>query len=65
MQLPLSGYYVVFMCFCRDESEWWILPSGLALSKIIQARLVNYHVANQEIKDLSLYSTDPNVFWQS
>ncbi|KAI9118983.1 hypothetical protein K1719_009658 [Acacia pycnantha] len=51
--------------FSMDESEWWVLPSGLALSKIIQARLINYHVANQEVKDLSLYSTDPNVFWQS
>ncbi|XP_054782086.1 uncharacterized protein LOC129289342 isoform X2 [Prosopis cineraria] len=51
--------------FSMDEREWWVLPSGLALSKIIQARLIDCHVANQEIKDLSLYSADPNVFWQS
>jgi len=49
----------------RDESEWWILPSGLALCKIIQARLVDCHVANQEIQDPSLYSSDTNVFWNS
>ncbi|KAK7399013.1 hypothetical protein VNO78_10188 [Psophocarpus tetragonolobus] len=51
--------------FSMDESEWWILPSGLALCKIIQARLVDCHVANQEIQDPSLYSSDANVFWNS
>lgn len=50
---------------CRDESEWWMLPSGLALCKIIQSRLVDCHVANQEIQDPSLYSSDANVFWNS
>ncbi|KAK7319925.1 hypothetical protein RJT34_04654 [Clitoria ternatea] len=51
--------------FSMDESEWWMLPSGLALCKIIQARLVDCHVANQEIQDPSLYSSDANVFWNS
>ncbi|XP_020215510.1 uncharacterized protein LOC109799381 isoform X2 [Cajanus cajan] len=51
--------------FNMDESEWWMLPSGLALCKIIQARLVDCHVANQEIQDPSLYSSDTNVFWNS
>ncbi|XP_061371138.1 uncharacterized protein LOC133313747 isoform X2 [Gastrolobium bilobum] len=51
--------------FSLDESEWWMLPSGLALCKIIQARLVDCHVANQEIQDPSLYSNDSNVFWNS
>ncbi|XP_027340445.1 uncharacterized protein LOC113853926 isoform X2 [Abrus precatorius] len=51
--------------FSMDESEWWMLPSGLALCKIIQARLVDCHVANQEIQDPSLYSSDTNVFWNS
>ncbi len=50
---------------CRDESEWWMLPSGLVLCKIIQARLIDCHAANQEIQDFSLYSSDPDVFWQS
>lgn len=50
---------------CRDESEWWMLPCGLVLCKIIQARLIDCHVANQEIQDFSLYSSDPEVFWQS
>jgi hypothetical protein len=59
-----------FMCLwfdgkCRDESEWWMLPCGLVLCKIIQARLIDCHVANQEIQDFSLYSSDPDVFWQS
>ncbi|KAH9762728.1 Ephrin type-B receptor [Citrus sinensis] len=51
--------------FSMDESEWWMLPSGLLLCKIIQARLIDFHVANQEIQDYSLYSKDPDVFWQS
>lgn len=50
--------------FSADESEWWMLPSGLVLCKIIQARLIDWHVANQEIQDHSLYSNDPEVFWQ-
>ncbi|XP_056163736.1 uncharacterized protein LOC115684582 isoform X2 [Syzygium oleosum] len=49
--------------FSADESEWWMLPSGLVLCKIIQARLIDWHVANQEIQDHSLYSNDPEVFW--
>ncbi|XP_044463835.1 uncharacterized protein LOC123194611 isoform X2 [Mangifera indica] len=51
--------------FSVDESEWWMLPCGLVLCKIIQARLIDYHVANQEIQDYSLYSNDPDLFWQS
>ncbi|KAJ0031711.1 hypothetical protein Pint_13318 [Pistacia integerrima] len=51
--------------FSMDESEWWMLPCGLVLCKIIQARLIDYHVANQEIQDYSLYSNDPDLFWQS
>ncbi|KAK4753990.1 hypothetical protein SAY87_002094 [Trapa incisa] len=48
-----------------DEGEWWVLPSGLVLCKIVQARLIDWHVANQEIQDHSLYNKDAEVFWQS
>ncbi|KAL5572508.1 hypothetical protein UlMin_022105 [Ulmus minor] len=51
--------------FSMEESEWWMLPCGLALCKIIQAQLIDRHVANQEIQDHSLYSNDPDVFWQT
>ncbi|KAL5771093.1 hypothetical protein ACOSP7_015247 [Xanthoceras sorbifolium] len=51
--------------FSMDESEWWVLTSGLLVCKIIQGRLIDCHVANQEIQDYSLYSNDPAVFWQS
>ncbi|XP_058206673.1 uncharacterized protein LOC131320103 [Rhododendron vialii] len=51
--------------FSMDESGWWMLPSGLVLCKVIQARLINYHVANLEIQDRTLYSNDPDMFWQS
>ncbi|CAM8907459.1 unnamed protein product [Rhodiola kirilowii] len=50
--------------FSMDESEWWMLPSGLMLCKVVQSRLIQYHVANQEIQDYSLYSNDPTQFWQ-
>ncbi|XP_057544556.1 uncharacterized protein LOC130823795 [Amaranthus tricolor] len=49
----------------REESEWWVLPTGLVLCKLIQAQLIDYHIANQEIQDLTLYSKDPDQFWQS
>ncbi|XP_042055568.1 uncharacterized protein LOC121800075 [Salvia splendens] len=47
-----------------DESGWWMLPCGLLICKGLQARLIDYHVANLEVQDRSLYSSDPNVFWQ-
>ncbi|XP_027173507.1 uncharacterized protein LOC113773152 [Coffea eugenioides] len=51
--------------FTLDESGWWMLPSGLLLCKIFQARLINYHVANLEVQDRTLYSNDPDAFWRS
>ncbi|XP_027079701.2 uncharacterized protein [Coffea arabica] len=48
-----------------DESEWWIFPFALVLCKCIQSQLINWHVANLEIQDRSLYSTDFELFWQS
>ncbi|WCJ29541.1 hypothetical protein M5689_011168 [Euphorbia peplus] len=48
-----------------DESEWWIFPGGLVLCKILQSQLVNWHIANLEIQDRSLYSNDFDLFWQS
>ncbi|KAK8597538.1 hypothetical protein V6N13_094942 [Hibiscus sabdariffa] len=50
--------------FNMDESEWWIFPAGLVLCKLLQSQLTNWHVANLEIKDRSLYSSDFEVFWQ-
>ncbi|ONM29049.1 hypothetical protein ZEAMMB73_Zm00001d039522 [Zea mays] len=48
-----------------DESSWWLFPTGLMVLKCIQARLVDWHVANLEIQDRAVYSNDPNIFWQS
>ncbi|KAJ6994791.1 hypothetical protein NC653_017555 [Populus alba x Populus x berolinensis] len=48
-----------------DESEWWIFPAGLVVCKILQSQLINWHVANLEIQDRSLYSNDFELFWQS
>ncbi|XP_030530685.2 uncharacterized protein LOC115741106 [Rhodamnia argentea] len=48
-----------------DDSEWWIFPAGLVLCKIFQSQLINWHVANLEIQDRSLYSSNFELFWQS
>ncbi|XLS67626.1 hypothetical protein HN51_018649 [Arachis hypogaea] len=48
-----------------DENEWWIFPAGLVLCKLFQSQLINWHVANLEIQDRSLYSNDFELFWQS
>ncbi|KAK6161920.1 hypothetical protein DH2020_001761 [Rehmannia glutinosa] len=54
-----------FQPWNMDESEWWIFPFALLLCKCIQSKLVNWHVANLEIQDRSLYSNDFDLFWQS
>uniref|UniRef100_A0A0D9W2D7 DUF8003 domain-containing protein n=1 Tax=Leersia perrieri TaxID=77586 RepID=A0A0D9W2D7_9ORYZ len=47
----------------REDNEWWILPIILFLFKSLQAGFVNWHVANLEIQDYSLFSPDPDRFW--
>ncbi|CAN6227202.1 unnamed protein product [Urochloa humidicola] len=47
----------------REDNEWWILPTILFLIKSLQAGLVNWHVANLEIQDYTLFSPDPDRFW--
>ncbi|KAF5797813.1 hypothetical protein HanRHA438_Chr07g0295721 [Helianthus annuus] len=48
-----------------EESEWWIFPVALVLCKCIQSIFINWHIANLEIQDRSLYSGDTDMFWQS
>ncbi|KAG6414213.1 hypothetical protein SASPL_126931 [Salvia splendens] len=47
----------------REDDTWWLLPSILVLIKVVQARLVDWNIANLEVKDLSLFSPDPDTFW--
>ncbi|KAK9716251.1 hypothetical protein RND81_06G221200 [Saponaria officinalis] len=47
----------------RDYDAWWLLPLVLLLLKCIQARFVDWHLANLEISDSSLFSPDPDGFW--
>ncbi|XP_022861909.1 uncharacterized protein LOC111382234 isoform X2 [Olea europaea var. sylvestris] len=54
-----------FQPWNMDESEWWIFPLALLLCKCIQLQLINWHVANLEIQDRSLYSKDFDLFWLS
>ncbi|KAK1367713.1 MraZ [Heracleum sosnowskyi] len=46
-----------------DDEKWWILPTVLMLFKLIQARLLDWHIANLEIRDFSLFCPDPDTFW--
>ncbi|KAM0070543.1 hypothetical protein Hdeb2414_s0001g00014361 [Helianthus debilis subsp. tardiflorus] len=54
-----------FQPWNMDEGEWWIFPAALVLCKCVQSFLVNWHVANLEIQDRSLYSNDVVTFWRS
>ncbi|KAL6985841.1 hypothetical protein U1Q18_019213 [Sarracenia purpurea var. burkii] len=47
----------------REDDRWWLLPTILLLFKLIQARFVDWHVANLEVPDFSLFSSDPDTFW--
>lgn len=47
----------------REDDQWWILPAILLLFKSIQARFVDWHIANMEIQDFSLFCPDPDAFW--
>ncbi|KAK1262274.1 hypothetical protein QJS04_geneDACA008723 [Acorus gramineus] len=49
----------------REDGGWWVLPAILAVIKILQARLVDWHIANLEVPDPNLYSEDPMKFWES
>ncbi|KAL8522147.1 hypothetical protein ACS0TY_012337 [Phlomoides rotata] len=60
-----NGRIPNFQPWNMDESEWWIFPFALLLCKCFQSKLVNWHVANLEIQDRSLYSNDFDLFWQS
>ncbi|XP_071918624.1 uncharacterized protein [Coffea arabica] len=47
----------------REDDEWWLLPTILVIFKVVQARFVDWHIANREIQDFSLFSPDPDTFW--
>ncbi|KAF2538046.1 hypothetical protein F2Q68_00020260, partial [Brassica cretica] len=46
-----------------DDDKWWVLPTMLLLLKWIQARFLDWHVANLEVSDFSLLCPDPDTFW--
>lgn len=47
----------------REDDKWWLLPTMLLLVKAIQARFVDWHIANLEVPDFSLYCPDADTFW--
>ncbi|XP_024986062.1 uncharacterized protein LOC112521435 [Cynara cardunculus var. scolymus] len=46
-----------------EDDAWWLLPTLLMLLKVIQARFVDWHIANLEVEDFSLFCPDPDTFW--
>lgn len=57
----LISFWIAFSN--REDNKWWLLPTILLLFKSIQARFVDWHIANLEIPDLSLFCPDPDAFW--
>jgi hypothetical protein len=49
----------------KEDDSWWLFPGLLLLVKCVQARMIDNHIANLEIQDTTLYSTDPTIFWES
>lgn len=49
--------------FKREDDKWWLLPTILLLFKTVQARFVDWHIANLEVQDFSLFTHDPDTFW--
>ncbi|KAK2999010.1 hypothetical protein RJ639_024507 [Escallonia herrerae] len=47
----------------RDDDKWWLLPTILLLFKVTHARFVDWHIANLEVQDVSLFCPDPDAFW--
>lgn len=47
----------------REDNGWWVLPLILFLIKTLQATFVNWHIANLEIQDQTLFSPDADKFW--
>lgn len=39
------------------------MPVILVIFKSTQAQLVDWHIANLEMKDISLFCPDPDAFW--
>ncbi|PPR84335.1 hypothetical protein GOBAR_AA36379 [Gossypium barbadense] len=46
-----------------EDNKWWLLPTILLIFKSIQARFVDWHIANLEVQDFSLFCPDPDAFW--
>lgn len=61
-------YWLSLLCsytfsYAREDDNWWLLPTILLLFKAVQARFVDWHIANLEVQDFSLFTHDPDTFW--
>lgn len=65
-QKVVISYFIFILYFyysCREDDKCWLLPIILFLFKSVQARFVNWHIANLEVQDFSLFCPDPDAFW--
>lgn len=67
LQASSNGFFgaVRAFNFTIEEGGWWMFPGALFLCKIIQARMLDRHIGNLEVRDRTVYSRDPTKFWDS
>ncbi|EFJ26064.1 hypothetical protein SELMODRAFT_98651 [Selaginella moellendorffii] len=53
------------LAFSSEENNWWLIPVALLVCKCTQARIVDWHAANLEIQDRTVYTEDPAKFWEA
>lgn len=64
MSLVLVEFSMLIqVSYAREDDNWWLLPTILLLFKAVQARFVDWHIANLEVQDFSLFTQDPDTFW--
>jgi hypothetical protein len=65
MKLGANGSGLQNVHFSSEEDNWWLFPTLLVIVKCVQARMIDLHIANLEVQDRTLYSEDPDDFWES
>ncbi|KAH7294748.1 hypothetical protein KP509_27G016400 [Ceratopteris richardii] len=67
LQSSASGSigYIYALNFTAEDGGWWLFPVVLFVCKIIQARMLDHHIANLEVRNRTIYSKDPAKFWDS
>lgn len=62
---PFVSLFQVQLHHDSEYGPWWVFPALALVVKVVQARVVDRHVANLDVQDRTLCSEDANVFWQT